>query len=223
MRLAAAAGLGVLLAIGLYLGLRSEDAPPPAPRPAASPAEREVPAALPHAEPIPPVEPDPAAPPAVAEPPVVGARSAEWPPAGDPGPPLPFSTEAHADARELEAFPQLRDPDPELRLEGAEQLEVDGPGVKPALAFLLRNDPDRRVRLFAADELAWTEEVDAVVHDALVAALADPDPEVALSAIIALEDIGDIAAVPYLEALRTHPNSMIREAAEDAIEFLELD
>ena len=152
--------------------------------------------AWPRAEPIPPVEPDPASAPAAP---------------------------AQADARELDAFPQLRDPDAELRLDGVEQLNVDGPGVNAALGFLLRNDPDPRIRTFAAEELAWAEDADEEVRGALAAALADPDPEVVLAAVIALEDIGDRAAIPHLEELRTHPNGLIRETAEDAVEFLRLD
>jgi HEAT repeat protein len=52
-------------------------------------------------------------------------------------------------------------------------------------------------------------------------ALSDPDREVVLAAIRALEDIDHVSAVPHLQSLLQDPDPEVREAAEFAIEYIQ--
>jgi HEAT repeat protein len=56
-----------------------------------------------------------------------------------------------------------------------------------------------------------------------VRALSDSDPEVVLEAIDALEFVGDENVAGDLRRLSDHPNQEVREAAEDALEYLQED
>ena len=55
------------------------------------------------------------------------------------------------------------------------------------------------------------------------ARLKDSDAEVVLEAIDALEFVGDENVLADLRRLLDHPNPEVREAAQDAIEYLQED
>jgi len=121
---------------------------------------------------------------------------------------------------ELEAdelLARLDDPDPEIRLRAAIEIEPEGEALD-RLADLLANDPDPRVRAATAANLESAESYGAV--EALVVALDDPDPDFVLEVIDSLEFAGDASNAWHLEPLLEHPDPRVREAAADAIDFL---
>jgi hypothetical protein len=131
---------------------------------------------------------------------------------------------ARAEEMEPELLDQLEDGDPELRADAVSELPLEGEGEQgeerlERMAQVLKDDPDPRVRMAAAQRLGETDARDAVAP--LVGALSDPDREVVLEAIDALEDIDDPSVIPDLEALLQDPDPGIREAAEFAIEYLQ--
>ncbi len=116
-----------------------------------------------------------------------------------------------------ELLARLDDPDPEIRLRAVIEIEPEGEALD-RLADLLANDPDPRVRAATTASLGSAERYEAM--EALVWALDDPDPEVVLEVIDSLEFAGDASNVWHLEPLLAHPDSRVRDAAADAIDFL---
>ena len=55
----------------------------------------------------------------------------------------------------------------------------------------------------------------------LLRSLGDDEPEVVIAALDALEFAGDETLVPDLEPLLEHPDERVREAAAEAIDFLQ--
>ncbi len=125
------------------------------------------------------------------------------------------SGEPELEADELLA--RLDDPDPEIRLLAAIEIEPEGEALD-RLAELLMNDPDPRVRAATASNLESADSYGAV--EALVLALDDPDPDFVLEVIDSLEFAGDASNVWHLEPLLEHPDPRVQEAAADAIDFL---
>ena len=131
---------------------------------------------------------------------------------------------AQAEAMETQLLVQLDDPDPRGRAEAVSSLPVFGEGGEGAERFqhvtkLLADDPDRGVRIAAAERLGESESPEAVRP--LVLALSDPDRDVVLAAIEALEYVDDISAIPHLETLLEDFDGDIRDAAESAIQYIE--
>jgi HEAT repeat protein len=111
-----------------------------------------------------------------------------------------------------------------VRAEAVSFLPVFGEGAEGAERFqhvttLLADDPDRGVRIAAAERLGESESPEAVRP--LVLALSDPDRDVVLAAIEALEDVDDVSAIPDLELLLEDHVEEIRDAAESAIQNIE--
>jgi hypothetical protein len=126
----------------------------------------------------------------------------------------PGGTELEAD----ELLAQLDDPDPEIRLRAAIEIEPEGEALD-RLADLLVSDPDPRVRAATAANLESADSYGAV--EALVVALDDPDPDFVLELIDSLEFAGDASNTWHLEPLLEHPDPRVREAATEAIDFLD--
>jgi hypothetical protein len=131
---------------------------------------------------------------------------------------------AQAEAIEPQLLVQLEDPDPRVRAEAVSLLPVFGEGAEDEERFqrvttLLADDPDRGVRIAAAERLGESESTEAV--EPLVLALSDSDRGVVLAAIEALEDVDDTSAIPHLESLLEDFDEEIRDAAESAIQFIE--
>lgn len=117
-----------------------------------------------------------------------------------------------------ELLRRAADSDPEVRLRAAIELEPEEEGLD-RLIDLLANDPDPRVRAAATASLENSDSFGAV--EALLAALRDPNPEVVVEVIDSLEFAGDASSIRHLEPLLAHEDSRVREAASEAIDFLE--
>jgi HEAT repeat protein len=111
----------------------------------------------------------------------------------------------------------LEDRDPEVRSRAVGRIQPDGEG-SVRLQTILAEDLDPGVRAAAAYRLVGADSIDA--SRSLIAALADPEPEVVLAVIDTLEYSQDPSLIPDLEPLLGHPDREVREAAADAIDFL---
>jgi HEAT repeat protein len=130
-----------------------------------------------------------------------------------------FDDEDVEDAREqADWIERLADRDPRSRAEAASEVEPEGRGLD-ALLGLVYSDPDPSVRVAAVSQLEDSDAHAAV--EGLISALGDRDRRVVLEAIDALEFAGDESIIPSLEPLLDSPDPEIREAASEAIEFLE--
>lgn len=120
--------------------------------------------------------------------------------------------------RQARLLAQLDDPAPEVRVEAASGLDLDGDS-RASVIFLLAADPDSRVRGAAAKRLA--EEDSHAAIRGLVEALSDPAREVVLEAVKALAASGDDSVIPELMPLMEHADPEVRSATGEAIEELE--
>ena len=111
----------------------------------------------------------------------------------------------------------LEDRDPEVRSRAVGRIQPDGEG-SVRLQTILAEDSDPGVRAAAAYRLVGADSIGA--SRSLIAALADPEPEVVLAVIDTLEYSQDPSLIPDLEPLLGHPDREVREAAADAIDFL---
>lgn len=126
-------------------------------------------------------------------------------------------------AREVEPIDEeiltnLESPDPELRISGLSALGAEGEGLR-VLAGVLEGDPDPDVRGTAAEELGYAGSFGAI--EALLVGLDDPDPQVVVHVLEALETTADETLIPHLEPYLEHRDPTVREAVESAIEYLE--
>lgn len=88
------------------------------------------------------------------------------------------------------------------------------------LRRIVSQHTDADIRRMAVDELADAETPET--RAALIDALDDPDHRVVLAAIEGLEMFDGPEAIPALDQIaRAHGNEDIREAALDAIDFME--
>jgi HEAT repeat protein len=152
------------------------------------------------------------------------AGEAPTPPSAEEPIPMepPASAAADRDRAEEEtelaaAAQALKSSDPEERSGALFDIEPEGRGLQLLLG-VLSDDPDPEVRGLAARQVGYAKSPEATAG--LVSALDDPDPGVLIEAIDALELSGDSAVIGSLEKLLQHPDAQVREAAEDAIEFL---
>ena len=118
---------------------------------------------------------------------------------------------------EAEALAKLESSDSRERVEGIEWADITTVMGYEAVVERLANDPDGTVRAAAAESLSGAD-VGAVRP--LLAALADPDPRVALAALESLEMVADESIVPDLAPALEHPDPAVRERAKEAEEFL---
>jgi HEAT repeat protein len=126
---------------------------------------------------------------------------------------------ARADELLAENLREIEDPDPEVRIAAAGVLYPKGDAL-PALAGLVREDPDPGVRVAAAESLGYSME-DPEALSALMYALRDPEPQVVIAALDAIEFVGNPSVIPELGFLLDHPDSQVRDAAGEAIDWLE--
>jgi len=135
-----------------------------------------------------------------------------------PAPSPEERAERYARAQET-WYDDLDDPDPTARAYAVDAIYLDEKTF-PILSDLLVNDPDPRVRAAAASTLS-DDLHNPTAADALIAALADSNSEVVIEALDALEDVGDASNIADIQPLLLHPDSEVRAAAIDAIEWLE--
>jgi hypothetical protein len=145
------------------------------------------------------------------------ARSDRMEPASD----AHINEQAQLDVHVNEQAQLLSDldsPDPDARVDAADWIDLEGEALERMIS-LLESDPDPVVRATIVDRLG--EEITATTLAALVNALRDRDPEVVLQAIDVLEFEAEDWLIPELEPLLAHSDPEVREAAQDAIEYLE--
>jgi len=128
------------------------------------------------------------------------------------------STSAASNAEQAELLSELDSSDPETRADAADWIDLEGEALARMIS-LLKSDPDAEVRATIADRLG--EEISPVSVAALTAAFQDPDSEVVLRAIEALEFDAEPDLIPELKPLLGHADPDVREAAQDLIEDLE--
>jgi hypothetical protein len=119
-------------------------------------------------------------------------------------------------------------PDPRNGDDAERALAVSSLGPETELAELvgaLRGDPSPEVRRHAAEALGGVEGGEDAFRaaDALMAALADPDPDVVASAVRALEDVHDVLPDPRIRAsvaaLAAHRDPAVRGAVAAFLEW----
>lgn len=124
------------------------------------------------------------------------------------------------------AFPallkQLRDPDPDARMEAATllgRLRAQAKPAVPALIEALTKDADGAVRMKAADALGQIAQDGGTAVPALVKSLDDPDVRVTTSALYALSAFGAEArpAVPEIKKRLAHANPNVNWMATRAL------
>jgi len=127
------------------------------------------------------------------------------------------ASEAHIN-EQAQLLSDLDSSDPDARVDAADWIDLEGEALERMIS-LLESDPDPVVRATIVDRLG--EEITATTLAALVNALRDRDPEVVLQAIDVLEFEAEDWLIPELEPLLAHSDPEVREAAQDAIEYLE--
>jgi aminopeptidase N len=120
-------------------------------------------------------------------------------------------------AEQSELLSELDSSDPEARADAADWIDLEGDALARMIA-LLKSDPDAEVRATIVDRLG--EEISPLTVAALIAAFQDPDTEVVLRAIEALEFDAEPDLIPELKPLLGHSDPDVREAAQDLIEDL---
>jgi len=113
----------------------------------------------------------------------------------------------------------LSDPDPAVRADMLGEVELDSSAGRDTVARLGDADPSPRVRVAAAELLGDDGTFQAVAE--LIGMLDDPEPEVLLATLEALDRSGDESIEPYIEPLSDHPDSRVRETANEMLEFWE--
>jgi hypothetical protein len=115
----------------------------------------------------------------------------------------------------------LESPDPAIRADAAQFMMPDEQAI-PLLSNLLATDPNPSVRAAAAKTLGDSRDSPDAVRALVRAlrALRDPDPDVVVASLDALDWIGEATVAPELEFLLEDPVPRVREAAAETIESL---
>jgi len=113
----------------------------------------------------------------------------------------------------------LSDPDPVVREEMLEEVEIDSGDARDRIGALAQEDPNPRVRAAAAEMLGDDGTFQAVAE--LIGMLDDREPAVLVATLEALDRSGDESIEPYIKPLSDHPNSQVREMANEMLEFWE--
>lgn len=113
----------------------------------------------------------------------------------------------------------LASSDPRDRVAAVERMKTEREGEIDVLEDLLASDPSPLVRSAAAEKLEGAEAADAL--GTLLAALDDADPTVVVTAIEAIEFVGDENVIPQLSEYASHPDPDVRKAIIEAIDYLE--
>lgn len=111
----------------------------------------------------------------------------------------------------------LSDPDPFVRAQMLGEIEIDSGDARHRIGLLARSDPSPRVRVAAAETLGEDGTFQAVAE--LIGMLDDREPDVLIATLEALDFSGDESIEPYIEPLSGHPDSQVREKANEMLEF----
>jgi HEAT repeat protein len=133
----------------------------------------------------------------------------------------PYEGRSVADLQKM-----LDDPNPTVRVQGAQGLSLHGPEARPAVPALIKTlqSPDALLRTQSALALGAVGPDAREAVPALTAALDDPEWSVRRQAALALGQIGPGArpAAPTLHRLQqSDPNGLVRKAVEQALPKVE--
>ena len=113
----------------------------------------------------------------------------------------------------------LTDPDPVVREEMLEEVEIDSGDARDRIGDLAQGDPNPRVRAAAAETLGEDGTFQSVAE--LIGMLDDREPAVLIATLDALDRSGDESIKPYIKPLSNHPNAQVREMANEMLYFWE--
>ncbi len=102
--------------------------------------------------------------------------------------------------------------------QGINELDLESKELD-TLIEIIKTNQDPGIRSLALERLSNTESYIAI--ETTVSALNDDSVEVVLQALDTIEFIGDESVIRYIEKLLYHPTAEIRDAAREAIEFLD--
>jgi hypothetical protein len=123
------------------------------------------------------------------------------------------------DALQMQFRLALSDPDPVVREEMLEEVEIDSGDARDQIGLLAQGDPDPNVRMAVAETLGDDGTFQSVAE--LVGMLDDREPDVLLSTLEALDRAGDESIASYVEPLSSHPDTRVRELANEMLEYWE--
>ncbi len=119
--------------------------------------------------------------------------------------------------RYKDLFKALRDPDPTRADNAFDAILFDrGEAIPDLVECYQQARKDPMLRFYAVQLLGFTGDERAA--EPVIAALADPDPEVRAEACRALEDLRCREAIPMLQACTRDENSEVRRAAREALD-----
>jgi HEAT repeat protein len=99
------------------------------------------------------------------------------------------------------------------------EVDLDSGDARARIGHLATADPSPGVRIAAAETLGDDGTFQAIVE--LVGMLEDPEPDVLVATLEALDQSGDESIEPYVKPLASHPDSQVRERANEMLEFWE--
>ncbi len=127
---------------------------------------------------------------------------------------VPSYDESEGGQQEL--FVALADPDPKKRTEALAEIDVGEGDARDRVVAVAEGDGIATVRASAAEALGDDGSFASV--GALLGMLDDPDPQVLVATIEALDYAGDESLAPYVEPLADHPDPAVSEAAQDVLD-----
>jgi HEAT repeat protein len=113
----------------------------------------------------------------------------------------------------------LQDPDPNVRTEALEEVDVSQGDARQRIGSLAREDPDPRIQMAAIETLAEDGTFQAVSE--LVTMLEASNPDVLVATLDALDLSGDESLAPRVEPLASHSDAAVREKAREMLEYWE--
>jgi HEAT repeat protein len=123
------------------------------------------------------------------------------------------------DAFQAQLRQGLDDPDPAVREQSLGEIELGAGDTRERIVELGEDDPSPRVRIAAAETLGDDGTFQAVAD--LLGMLDDPEPDVLLATLEALDQSADESIEPYVAPLSKHPDAQVREKANEMLEFWE--
>jgi len=98
------------------------------------------------------------------------------------------------------------------------ELDLEGEGLD-TLIEIIKTNLDPGIRSLALERLSNTESYISI--ETAILALNDDSVEVVLQALDTIEFIGDESVIRYVEKLLYHPTAEVRDAAREAIDFMD--
>lgn len=123
--------------------------------------------------------------------------------------------------RQLAYLQELQNPSPKIRAAAAKKVKPVGDALNQ-LTDMLVNDSSPEVRIATTWSLETSEDAELPqARDALVQCLQDKNLDVVVECIQSLEFLDDAEAIVHLQPLLTHQDAEVRNAAFEAIRWME--